>query len=132
MIIKALIVSIYSVFAISIVAIGISSAAPIIGGICNGDTDASSVCTDTNSAPDGGNPISGTNSIFLKTTDIIAYTAGIVAVIVIIVGGFQYVTSGGDSNKAASARSTILGAVIGLFVIVIGKVLINFVISKLK
>ena len=39
-----------------------------------------------------------------------------VAVVMIIVGGIQYATSGGESSKVATAKNTILYSVIGLVV----------------
>jgi hypothetical protein len=46
----------------------------------------------------------------------------------IIFGGFRFVTSGGDANATASARNTIIYAVIGLAVAAIAEVLVRFVI----
>ena len=40
--------------------------------------------------------------------------AGILAVVMIMFGGIQWLTSGGDSTKIGSAKETIFGAVIGL------------------
>ena len=56
---------------------------------------------------------------------------GIVAVLVIILGGVQYMTSSGDSAKVKKAKDTILYAVIGLIVAALSAVIVNYVISKL-
>ncbi len=42
--------------------------------------------------------------------------AGILSVIMIIVAGFQWVTSGGNSESISSAKNRISGALIGLFI----------------
>ena len=42
--------------------------------------------------------------------------AGVIAVVVIIIGGVSYITSQGDSVKLTRAKNTILYAVIGLIV----------------
>lgn len=76
-------------------------------------------------------PITGPNGILRKVSLIIAVIAGIAAVIVIMVSGFLYITSGGDAQKAASARHGILGAVIGLAIIALAETLVIFVVSKL-
>ena len=53
---------------------------------------------------------------------------GIVAAIYLVMGGLRYVTSEGDDNQTAKAKHTILFAVIGLIVIGISAVIVNFVI----
>lgn len=55
---------------------------------------------------------------------------GIAAVIMIIFGGFRYVTSGGDPNKVASAKNTLLYALIGVIVAALAAVIVQFVLKK--
>jgi biopolymer transport protein ExbB/TolQ len=50
-------------------------------------------------------------------------------VIVIIVAGIRYTTSGGNSNSVAAAKNTLLYAVIGLVVAVFAYAIVNFVIQ---
>lgn len=56
--------------------------------------------------------------------------AGIVAVIVIIIGGIRYATSNGDSSGVQSAKNTILYAVIGLIVIIMAAAITTFVLNN--
>jgi hypothetical protein len=117
--------------AFALLSISQVSAANLLGagcGLSSPTTSSSAVCTDSQNS---SNPIFGKGSVLAKATNIIAMVAGIAAVIMIIIGGFQYVTSGGDSGKAASARSTIIGALIGLVIIVLARTIINFVITRL-
>jgi hypothetical protein len=79
----------------------------------------------------GSDPISGPNGALKKISVVLAGVAGVAAVILIIVGGFQYVTSNGDAAKAAGARNTIMGSVIGLVIIVAAESIVLFVVSKL-
>ncbi len=60
-------------------------------------------------------------------TDFLMWALGIVSVIMIVVGGFKYVTSNGDANAIQSAKNTILYAVIGLAIAILGQVIIQFV-----
>lgn len=46
------------------------------------------------------------------------------AVIVIIYGGFKYVTSGGDDTKAKDGKDIIVGAVVGLALLLLIKVIV--------
>lgn len=76
----------------------------------------------------------GTNPV-VKTikaaAGIISTVAGIGAVIMIISGGLNYVTSGGDVNKAKSARNRIIYSLVGLAIIALAYTIINFLVDKL-
>lgn len=54
---------------------------------------------------------------------------GLVAVIVIIIGGVNYMTSSGDASKVKKAKDTILYGVIGLVICVLAFAIVNFVIA---
>lgn len=58
---------------------------------------------------------------------ILLYAIGVVAVIMIVIGGISYVTSNGDSNKISQAKNTILYSVIGLVVAILGQAIVLFV-----
>lgn len=60
---------------------------------------------------------------------LISYVAGIVAVIMILVSGFKFMTSAGDAGKTASARSTLIYAMIGLAVAALAQAIVQFVLS---
>lgn len=75
-------------------------------------------------------PIAGNGGIISKAAKFIAVIAGIGAVIMIIMGAFFYVTSGGDSTKVASARARMLSGLIGLAVIAGSWTIISFVTDK--
>lgn len=77
-------------------------------------------------------PVTGPNGILRKITSIVAVIAGIAAVIILIVGGMEYVTSSGDPQKAAGARSTIIGALVGLVIIAAAEGIIIFVLNAVK
>lgn len=55
---------------------------------------------------------------------------GIVTVAVIIIGGFQYVTSTGDVSKVTKAKNTIMYGVIGLIIALLAFAIVNFVLSN--
>lgn len=79
---------------------------------------------------DGKDPITGSNGILHKITVFVAMIAGIAAVIMMFVGGIQFVTSGGDAKQAADARGTIISGLIGLLVVAAAGGILTFVISK--
>ena len=49
----------------------------------------------------------------------------------IIVGGFRYITSGGNDTSVTSAKNTILYAIIGLVVVALAQLIVRFTLSKL-
>ncbi len=100
----------------------------------------SAYCKDvqTRFTPDGDNvysdvnsPLIGKNSVIYRVTQLVIIATGIVSVVMIIIGGFRYVVSGGDSNGVSGAKNTILYAVIGLVVVLFAQIIVTFVITKL-
>lgn len=55
----------------------------------------------------------------------------LVCVIVIIIGGVNYMTSSGDAGKVKKAKDTILYGVIGLVICVLAFAIVNFVIADI-
>ncbi|HUY53108.1 MAG TPA: pilin [Candidatus Dormibacteraeota bacterium] len=100
--------------------------------ICNSSATAgnnvssSAFCKDTQTT----NPIIGTNGVLNDVINIITVIAGFVAVIMIIVAGLQMITSSGKPEKISNARNTIIYASIGLIVIVLARIIIGFIISR--
>lgn len=77
------------------------------------------------------NPLTGTNGTLIKIANIVSIIAGGAAVIILIISSLRYVISGGDSGKTQSAKEGIIGALVGLAIIVLARSLIGFVLSKL-
>ncbi len=57
--------------------------------------------------------------------------ATLLALVMIVIGAIQWITSGGDKTKVDAARNHIIAAIIGLVVIALSFVIINVVISAL-
>lgn len=67
-----------------------------------------------------------------KIEDIInmlLFILGAIAVVMIVIGGIRYATSGGDSSSITSAKNTILYAVVGLVVAILAYAIVNFVLD---
>lgn len=62
--------------------------------------------------------------------DLLSIVVGVIAVIMIIVGGLKYIMSSGDSNNINSAKNTILYAIIGLVVVAFAQIIVKFVLNK--
>lgn len=70
------------------------------------------------------------NDTIARVVNLISLVVGIAAVIMIMVGGFRYVTSGGKEESIKGAKNTILYALIGLFVVAFAQVIVRFVLHK--
>ncbi len=72
------------------------------------------------------------NNLLKDAINIFSLVIGIIAVIMIIVGGLKYITSQGDSNQLSSARNTILYAIVGLVIVALAQFIVKFVLSRVK
>jgi cytochrome bd-type quinol oxidase subunit 2 len=70
------------------------------------------------------------NDTIVKVINFFSALVGIVSVIMIIYGGFKYISSGGDSGNVQSAKNTIIYAVIGLVVVAMAQFIVQFVLNK--
>ncbi len=79
----------------------------------------------------GSNPISGRDGVLSRVVSIFSYAVGAASIIMIIFGGMKYISANGDSTKVASARDTILYALIGVVVFLSSQLIVRFVLSSL-
>lgn len=70
------------------------------------------------------------NSVLNTVVNLLSLFVGIIAVIMIIVSGFRYVTSGGDPGKVSGAKSALIYALIGLAIAALSQVLVKYVLGK--
>jgi hypothetical protein len=94
----------------------------------------STVCTTLGS--NAGCTSTPTNGINLSTLtvsiiNILSIVVGVAAVFMIIIAGIRFVTSGGDSNGISSARNTIIYAIVGLLVVALAQIIVQFVLGRL-
>ncbi len=94
----------------------------------NGATDSN--ISDTDCKSDSGTTT--INNIIKQVVNIFSLVVGVVAVIMIIVGGLKYITSGGDSSSVSSAKNTILYAIIGLVIVALAQFIVRFVFARLQ
>jgi hypothetical protein len=64
--------------------------------------------------------------ILLAVLDILLILGGMIAVVFVIIGGVQYITSQGEPENTRHARGTIINALIGLAITVIAASLVNW------
>jgi len=71
--------------------------------------------------------ISDLEVVFSRILRMAIPAAGIAAFLMLIAGGFKYLTSGGDPKKSQEAQQTITYAIIGLILLVSAYIIINFI-----
>ncbi len=98
------------------------------GSLCGGTrlklTDSTDDCS---TGDDGTTKVNEAVSLGLNLFSAIV---GIIAVVMIIVGGIQYITSSGDSGNIQKAKNTIMYAVIGLVVVALAQIIVKFVLER--
>lgn len=70
------------------------------------------------------------NNLLKNIIDVFSLVVGIIAVIMIIVGGFRYIVSGGESSSVSGAKNAILFAIVGLVIVALAQVIVHFVIDR--
>jgi hypothetical protein len=123
-----------------VLAAGVTSAAA--AGVVVSASPALAACSNTaTTIADGASCSKGTSQVsnlfgptgvFKIIANTMIFIVGGVSVIYIIIGGFRYVTSSGDSKTVTAAKDTILYAVIGVAVAIVSYALVNFVILALN
>ena len=75
--------------------------------------------------------IAANQSLIQTILDIVFSIIGAISLLMIVLSGFKYVTSGGNSEKASNAKNTLLYSLIGLAISVFAFVIVNFILIKL-
>lgn len=104
----------------------------VLADCANPATPAEAIQCGTDSA--AGAPANSTpasiDSTIASIINLISVAVGIAAVIMIIVGGFRYVTSAGNQELVKSAKNTIVYAIVGLVIVALAQAIVAFVLNK--
>ena len=122
-----------SAFAL-VAALGVSSMAMPVSAASQKINCGTSGCAGSGAGKSRGSGqstnLAGNGGIFETVTNVLLFLVGSIAVIMMVIGGFKYVVSNGDSNALQSAKNTILYSVIGLVVAIIAYAVVRFVITQ--
>lgn len=100
-----------------------SSIASGANGALGSDATGNGIdCTDTGT--------SGISSIASNVVNVFSIIVGAVSVIMIIYGGFRYVTSGGESGAVGNAKNTLVYAIVGLVIVALAQLIVHYVLSQ--
>lgn len=86
--------------------------------ICSGAAITGASCSD------GG---AGLNGVITAVLNILSAVIGVAAVVMIILAGFKYITSGGDPSGVKSAKDSLIYAIVGLLVVAMAQTIVRFV-----
>lgn len=78
----------------------------------------------------GTDPEARVQNVIKLAIRIFQIIVGIIAIFYVITGGLKYITSGGDSGSIGTAKNTILYAAIGLIVVALAEVVVQFVLTQ--
>lgn len=98
------------------------------------DTPNAVLCQDDTQAAQqnaGDNALFGPDGILTRVAGFFAILTGIGSIIMIMIGGFRYITSAGDPSNVKTAKDTILYALIGIAVTVCAQSIVVLVLNRL-
>lgn len=93
----------------------------------------------TSGKDENGNPVStectnGKSSALNKAIgtalNLLSFVAGVLSIIMLIIGGIKYATSQGESGNVNSAKNTVFYALIGIAVVATSQIIVRFVVNK--
>jgi hypothetical protein len=104
-------------------------------GVTFGASFKSDACSGISTLGGGGCGGGGGTSIghVMKVAiQLFSIVVGFAAVLVIIISGLRFITSGGDPANVAKARSGVLYALVGLVLVALSQTIVHFVLGKIK
>jgi hypothetical protein len=69
-------------------------------------------------------------NVIASVVTLLSFVVGIAAVIMIIIAGFKYITSGGESSSVAGAKNTLIYAIVGLLIVALAQFIVHFVLKS--
>lgn len=96
------------------------------------EADTSAGCASQgvgNANPDGADGGQNLYTVIQNIINTIIFVIGIIAVVMIIMGGIQYSVSQGASDKVKKAKDTILYGIVGLVIAILAFAIVNFVLD---
>lgn len=97
-------------------------------GVLSAEGDQAPVGTTVSACQEQGDD--SFSFIVRRIINIFSIVVGAVSVVMIIIGGFRYIISGGDSSGVSSAKNTILYAIVGLVIVLFAQVIIRFILTN--
>lgn len=120
------------IIALTFISLGMAGLAITAPSVALADAKAD-LCTGANAAS-GQTGCADTSNTISKTVrnmvNLFSTIIGIVAVVMIMVSGFRYITANGDTGQITSARQTMMYAIVGLVIVAVSQSLVHFVLNR--
>jgi hypothetical protein len=110
------------------VPVAVSAQSVDVFEICDERGVNSSICDE--GAGTRGGDTAGLPAMVTIIINTLLVVLGMVAVLMIVIGGIRYSTSAGDAAQVKRAKDTILYSVIGLIVAIMAFSIVNFVLGR--
>jgi len=116
----------------TVMAVDCTSGAAVAPGstntcLCQGSNIDFSSATTNQDCSEGA---TGVGKLIRTIINVLSIIIGAIAVIMIIIGGFRYITSGGSAEGTKAARQTIVYAIVGLVVVALAQIIVHFVLNN--
>lgn len=99
-------------------------------GVSNGASEACSGLTELGVDCSPGDPNAVAAKPIATIIGLLTLIVGVACVVMIIYGGFRFITSGGNSESTKAARNTIIYALVGLATVLLARTIVYFVFRK--
>jgi len=112
----------------SLMSIGLSAQVYAVdskSAVCEG---AGIVDPTASCAPGGSSNVA--SSLIKNGLNLFSAIIGIIAVVMMMLGGVKYIMSQGDAGQVATAKNTILYAAIGLVIVALAQIIVKFVLNR--
>jgi hypothetical protein len=76
--------------------------------------------------------LTGPGGLIAMVIKILLLIAGAIAVLFVVYGGYQYLTSAGNAEAAEKGKNTVVNALIGIIIIILAYVIINVIVNMVS
>ena len=102
-----------------------------VGAVCDNQTDSNS-CIVLSPLPKVANTVASQSNTVAVVLNLTFVILGSVAVLIMVLAGFRYITSSGKPEELAKAKDTIIYAAVGIIVCIMAVTIVSFVAGLIK
>ncbi len=79
----------------------------------------------------GDNSENKLNDLIGSIINVFSLVIGVVAIVMLLIGGLKFITSSGDAGRLTSAKQTIIYALVGLIIVALAQAAVRFILNKI-
>ncbi len=80
----------------------------------------------------GAQTLTGPGGLIFRIISLLLFVAGALAVLFVIIGGYQYITAAGNEEQSEKGKKTLVSSIIGVVLIILSYVIINVVVNTVS